>query len=95
MITLVALAIAALARVTARSAAARATWRRSATPRPSVPHVPAVTETATRLPVGAPLVASADSPALKAVYLVLLVVFLVGAVLQSLRLRNDYSFQIR
>jgi uncharacterized membrane protein len=57
--------------------------------------IPAVTETATRLPRGAPLVASADSPALQAVYLVLLVAFLVGAVLQSMRLRQDYSFQIR
>lgn len=57
--------------------------------------IPAVTETTTRLPPGAPLVSSPDSPTLKAVYLVLLVAFLIGAVLQSMRLRHDYSFQIR
>jgi uncharacterized membrane protein len=57
--------------------------------------IPAVTETATRLPPSAPLAASADSPTLQAAYLVLLAAFLVGAVLQSMRLRNDYSFQIR
>lgn len=57
--------------------------------------IPAVTETSTRLPPGAPLVASADSPALKAVYLVLLAAFLVGTVLQSLHLRHDYTLEMR
>ncbi|HEY9029638.1 MAG TPA: hypothetical protein VIP05_35445, partial [Burkholderiaceae bacterium] len=57
--------------------------------------IPAVTETATRLPPGAPLVASADSPALRAIYLALLLAFLVGALAQSMRLRHEYSFQIR
>ena len=57
--------------------------------------IPAVTETTTRLPPGAPLVDSPDSPTLKAVYLVLLVAFLVGAVLQSMRLHHDYSYQVR
>jgi uncharacterized membrane protein len=40
--------------------------------------IPAVTETSTRLPTGAPLVASADSPVLGAVYSVLFLLFLAG-----------------
>jgi len=40
--------------------------------------IPAVTETSTRLPAHAPLVASAESPVLAATYGVLFVVFLFG-----------------
>ncbi len=96
ILTLVVLAIAAFARSTrffGRGARYVETISYSAT---FLFHmIPAVTETATRLPPGAPLVDSPDSPTLKAVYLVLLVAFLIGAVLQSMRMRNDYSFQVR
>jgi uncharacterized membrane protein len=44
--------------------------------------IPAVTETSTRLPVGAPLVANAEAPALQAANGVLFVLFLIGAALQ-------------
>jgi uncharacterized membrane protein len=44
--------------------------------------IPAITETSTRLPLGAPLVASAEAPALQAANAVLFVAFLVGATLQ-------------
>lgn len=57
--------------------------------------IPAVTETSTRLPAGAPLIDSPDSPTLKAVYLVLLVTFLIGATLQSKQLRQDYTLEMR
>ena len=96
VLTLLVLAIAGLARATrvfGRGARYVETLSYSAT---FLFHmIPAVTETATRLPPSAPLVDSPDSPALKAVYLVLLVAFLAGAVLQSVRLRHDYSYQVR
>ncbi|MBW8758079.1 MAG: hypothetical protein JF586_10770 [Burkholderiales bacterium] len=96
VLTLVMLAIAALARATrifGRGARHVETLSYSAT---FLFHmIPAVTETATRLPPGAPWVDSPDSPSLKAVYLALLVAFLVGAVVQSRRLRHDYSYQVR
>jgi uncharacterized membrane protein len=96
VLTLVVLAIAAFARTTrifGRGARYVETLSYSAT---FLFHmIPAVTETATRLPPGAPLVDSPDSPTLKAVYLVLLAAFLIGAVLQSMRLRHDYSYQVR
>ena len=41
--------------------------------------IPAVTETSTRLPAHAPLVASAESPVLAAIHGLLFVVFLLGA----------------
>ena len=44
--------------------------------------IPGVTESSTRLPPGAPLVASADAPVLLAVFGVLLAGFLVGLALQ-------------
>jgi len=50
--------------------------------------IPAVTETTTRLPLGAPLLASPEAPELKAATGVLAVLFLVGATLQVLRLRK-------
>jgi uncharacterized membrane protein len=96
VLTLVVLAIAALARTTrifGRGARYVETVGYSAT---FLFHmIPAVTEISTRLPHGAPLVDSPDSPTLKAVYLVLLVAFLVGAVLQSVRLRHDHSYRVR
>jgi uncharacterized membrane protein len=44
--------------------------------------IPGFTETLTRLPRGAPLVASAESPVLQVIYAVLLVIFLIGLTLQ-------------
>jgi hypothetical protein len=49
--------------------------------------IPAIAETSTRLPLGAPLVASAEAPELQAATAALFVVFLVGATLQVRRLR--------
>ncbi|UGQ46658.1 DUF2306 domain-containing protein [Massilia endophytica] len=49
--------------------------------------IPGITETSTRLPLGNPLLASPEAPALKTAYLVLLVLFLVGAVLQAKMIR--------
>src|SRR5438876_901082 len=49
--------------------------------------IPGITETTTRLPLGAPLLPNADAPALQAATAVLLVAFLIGATLQVLRLR--------
>jgi hypothetical protein len=49
--------------------------------------IPGITETATRLPRGAPLVANADAPELQRAAGVLFVLFLIGATLQVLRLR--------
>jgi uncharacterized membrane protein len=49
--------------------------------------IPGVTETFTRLPVGAPLFSSPEDPALQKVVGALFVVFLVGATLQVRRLR--------
>src|SRR2546427_11257398 len=52
--------------------------------------IPGVTETTTRLPLGAPLLPSADAPALQAASGVLFVLFLIGATLQVLRLRAGH-----
>lgn len=49
--------------------------------------IPGVTETATRLPLGAPLVASPEAPELQAVIGALFVLYLIGATLQVRRLR--------
>ena len=49
--------------------------------------IPGITETATRLPLGAPLVANADAPELQVAAGALFVVFLFGAMLQVRRLR--------
>ena len=51
--------------------------------------IPAVTETTTRLPVGAPLFPDAEAPGLQFVSAVLFVLFLVGVVLQLRRLRAE------
>ena len=50
--------------------------------------VPAFTETLTRLPLGAPLLSSAEAPELKAITGVLLVLYLAGVALQIRRLRG-------
>ncbi len=50
--------------------------------------IPAITETSTRLPRGAPLLASAEAPELKMAAGALFVFFLVGTVLQVLALRK-------
>lgn len=49
--------------------------------------IPAITETVTRVPSGAPLVADRESPVLQAAAGVLFILFLIGAALQALRLR--------
>lgn len=51
--------------------------------------IPAVTETFTRLPLGVPLFATAEDPALRALTEALFGVFLVGAVLQVGGLRRS------
>lgn len=49
--------------------------------------IPALNETATRLPYGAPLASSPEEPALKAATGLLLVLFMIGATLQVRRLK--------
>jgi uncharacterized membrane protein len=49
--------------------------------------VPGVTETTTRLPVGAPLVASPEAPALAAAYGVMFCLFILGSIWQVRALR--------
>ncbi|MES2105343.1 MAG: hypothetical protein V4634_15080 [Pseudomonadota bacterium] len=51
--------------------------------------IPAITETSTRLPLGAPLLPNADAPQLQTATAVLLVLFLIGAALQVMRLRKQ------
>jgi uncharacterized membrane protein len=57
--------------------------------------IPAVTESSTRLPPGAPLLASQDAPILKAIDLALLVVFLVAATRQARWLRRSSTAKAR
>jgi uncharacterized membrane protein len=49
--------------------------------------IPTVTETTTRLPLGAPLLSGPDVPELKTATAILFVIFLIGATLQVRRLR--------
>jgi hypothetical protein len=49
--------------------------------------IPAVTETTTRLPLGAPLLPNADALALQQAAMALRVLFLIGATLQVRALR--------
>ncbi len=49
--------------------------------------IPGITETTTRLPLGAPLLPNAEAPALQAATAVMGVAFLIGAALQVQRLR--------
>jgi uncharacterized membrane protein len=55
--------------------------------------IPGVTETTTRLPLGAPLLPNAEAPALQAVTAVLFVVFLFGAALQVRWMRRKLGGQ--
>jgi uncharacterized membrane protein len=50
--------------------------------------IPGITETSTRLPRNAPLIASPDAPELQAATALLAVIFLIGATLQILSLRS-------
>lgn len=50
--------------------------------------IPAVTETLTRLPAGAPLLADAEAPELKAITGVMLILLVIGATLQVRRLNQ-------
>lgn len=89
IITLVVLAVAALAgRSTLFGRASRYVETISYSFTFFLHLIPGVTETTTRLPLGAPLVASPDAPELQTVIGVLFVVFLAGATLQALRLRT-------
>ena len=51
--------------------------------------IPAVTETSTRLPLGAPLLANAEDPVLKTVTGFLVLVFLIAATLQARLVRKN------
>jgi hypothetical protein len=51
--------------------------------------IPAVTETTTRLPLGAPLLPSAEAPQLQTASAVLFVLFLLGAAYQVWRMRGE------
>ncbi|NYE63394.1 putative membrane protein [Duganella sp. 1224] len=50
--------------------------------------IPAVTETSTRLPLGAPLLPNAEAPELKTVTGLLFLLFLIGVTLQLRRLKK-------
>jgi len=56
--------------------------------------IPAITETSTRLPLGAPLIADRESPQLQAAIGAVFVVFLIGATLQ-VRFLRDRARKIR
>jgi uncharacterized membrane protein len=89
IITLIALAVAATAELTAVFGKASRYIKTVAYSATFLFHwIPAVTETSTRLPLGAPLLANAEAPELKAATGVLLVLFLVGTGLQIRRLRK-------
>jgi uncharacterized membrane protein len=55
--------------------------------------IPAITETSTRLPLGAPLLPNADAPELKAATGVLLLIYVVGAAFQVRRIRARNAVQ--
>ena len=55
--------------------------------------IPAITETSTRLPLGAPLLPNAEAPELKAATGVLLLFYLIGAALQVRRIRARNAAQ--
>ncbi len=88
IITLLVLALASVAEkgdLFGRSSAAVAVVSYSAT---YLFHwIPAITETTTRLPLGAPLIVDREGPELQAVSGILFVLFLIGAFLQVRRLR--------
>lgn len=49
--------------------------------------IPTITETSTRLPIGAPLITNRDGPELQTASGILFLLFIIGATLQSLKLR--------
>jgi uncharacterized membrane protein len=53
--------------------------------------IPGITETTTRLPLGAPLLPSADAPALQTAAGALFIIFLIGAALQVPVLRAKHA----
>ena len=55
--------------------------------------IPAITETSTRLPLGAPLLPNADAPELKVATGVLLLIYIVGAAFQVRRIRARHAAQ--
>lgn len=55
--------------------------------------IPAITETSTRLPLGAPLLASPEAPELKAATGVLLLLYIIGGALQVRRIRARNAAQ--
>lgn len=55
--------------------------------------IPGITETTTRLPLGAPLLPDADAPELQKATAVLFVLFLIGAGLQVRRIRAQRAAQ--
>ncbi len=57
--------------------------------------IPAITETTTRLPLGAPLLPNADAPQLQTASGVLLLLFLIGATLQVRALRAERAMNPR
>lgn len=89
LLTLLALAVGAVAgrRAAAGSFAARLVETVAYSSTFLFHLIPGITESATRLPPSAPLVASPEAPALQAVYGVLLVLFAIGLTLQIRRLR--------
>ncbi|HSI59697.1 MAG TPA: hypothetical protein VLA16_19205 [Ideonella sp.] len=95
ILTLLALAIAALAwrgKLFGRAAPYVATVSYSLT---FFFHmVPGITETTTRLPLGAPLFSGPDAPGLQAVIGVVFLCFLAGVTLQLLHLRSTKRFTV-
>jgi uncharacterized membrane protein len=55
--------------------------------------IPGLTETSTRLPVGAPLVSNPEDPRLQAAIGVCFILFLLGATLQVVKLRGKAGVQ--
>jgi hypothetical protein len=55
--------------------------------------IPAITETSTRLPLGAPRLASPEAPELKAATGVLLLLYIIGGALQVRRIRARNAAQ--
>jgi hypothetical protein len=89
IITLVVLAVAAVAgRSSVFGAASRYVETLSYSATFLFHLIPAITETSTRLPLGAPLLANADAPQLAVATAGLVVLFLAGATWQVLRLRR-------
>jgi uncharacterized membrane protein len=83
ILTLVALAVGVLASYTARFGRKSRHVQAIAFSSTILFHlIPGFTETLTRLPVGAPLIASAEAPVFQIIYGILLLIFLIGLTLQ-------------